>query len=449
MEQTPKLNYKKTLLIGLAFMSICAFWQLYDALIPLILRDTFGFKDTFSGVIMSLDNVIALFLLPLLGSLSDKVDTKIGKRMPFILGGTAVAVVAMTFLPIIDNSYFTSGTAFLRYAFIGVLLVTLLAMASYRSPAVALMPDLTVKPLRSKANAIINLMGAVGGIIYLVLNTFMYSKAKTEGLDHINYFPIFLIIALIMAISVIVLFITIKEKKEIVAVEEYDAAHPEEDLSEKDENNNTFLPKDVKKSLAFILCSIALWFMGYNAITTSFTKYATQEWGMAPGGASLCLTIATAGAIVSYIPIGILASKFGRKRTIMTGIILLASCFAAGGIYTAFASEFSPVLYVLFVLIGFAWAAINVNSLPMVVEMCRGSDVGKFTGLYYTFSMSAQIVTPILSGFLLEKVGYFTLFPYGALFVAFSFITMIFVRHGDSRPDAKQAALDAVASGDD
>lgn len=445
-----KLNFKKTFLIGLAFMSICAFWQLYDALIPLILRDTFHFGDTFSGVIMSLDNVIALFLLPLLGALSDKVDTRIGKRMPFILMGTAVAVVAMIFLPIMDNAYASAASDLLRYGFIGVLLVVLLAMASYRSPAVALMPDLTIKPLRSKANAVINLMGAVGGILYLIISTFMYSKSRTEGLVHIDYFPIFLIIAVIMAVSVIILFITIKEKKEILEVEAYDKEHPEEDLSVRDDKTEkAVLPADVKKSLAFILCSIALWFMGYNAITTAFSKYATQEWNMAVGDASLCMTIATAGAIVSYIPIGILASRVGRKRTIMAGVVVLASCFAVGGIYTIFADSFSPILYGLFVLIGFAWAAINVNSLPMVVEMCRGSDVGKFTGLYYTFSMSAQVLTPILSGFLLEHVGYWTLFPYGALFVALSFVTMIFVRHGDSRPDAKQAAMEALASNDD
>lgn len=174
--------------------------------------------------------------------------------------------------------------------------------------------------------------------------------------------------------------------------------------------------------------------MGYNAITTAFSKYATQEWGMSVGGASLCLTIATAGAIVSYIPIGMISSKIGRKRTILTGVAVLASCFAAGAIYTVFAKSFSPALYVLFILIGFSWAAINVNSLPMVVEMCRGSDVGKFTGIYYTFSMSAQIITPILSGFLLQYVGYWTLFPYGALFVGLSFITMLFVHHGDNKP---------------
>ena len=429
-----KLNYKRTFLIGLAFMSICAFWQMYDSLIPLILRDTFHVGDTLSGVIMAGDNVLALFLLPLLGSLSDKVDTRIGKRMPFILGGTAVAVISMLFLPLIDNAYAASAGKGLRILFIAVLLVVLLAMASYRSPAVALMPDLTIKPLRSKANAVINLMGAAGGILYLGLATVMYSKSKTEGLTHINYFPIFAIIAFVMAVSVVILYFTVKEKEVAGEIEAYEAAHPEENLAVEDEAHNSVLPKEVKRSLAFILISIALWFTGYNAITSAFTKYATREWDMATGGASACLMIATAGAIVSYMPIGAISSKIGRKRTILIGVATLSLCFAAAALYTVFFHIFHPALYLLFALVGFAWAAINVNSLPMVVEMCRDGDVGKFTGLYYTFSMAAQIVTPILSGFLLENVGYWTLFPYSALFVALSFFSMLLVRHGDNKP---------------
>ena len=386
----------------------------------------------------------ALFLLPLLGSLSDKVDTRIGKRMPFILGGTAVAVIAMLFLPLIDNAYAAAADTGLKVIFIVVLLIVLLAMASYRSPAVALMPDLTVKPLRSKANAIINLMGAVGGILYLILASVMYSKKATAGLAHINYFPIFAVIALVMAISVVILFFTVKEKEAIKEVEQYDAAHPEDDLSVTDESAHSVLPKDVKRSLGFILISIGLWFMGYNAVTTAFTKYATSQWGMATGGATMCLTVATAGAIVSYIPIGALASKIGRKRSILAGVLLLAACFAVAAGYTLFFDAFHPALYILFVLIGFAWAAINVNSLPMVVEMCRGGDVGKYTGFYYTASMAAQVITPMFSGFLMDKVGMTVLFPYAALFVAGAFVTMLFVRHGDSRPIAAKGleALD-------
>ena len=434
-----KQNQKRTFLIGLAFMSICAFWQMYDAVVPLILRDTFGVSDTASGFIMAADNVLALFLLPLLGTLSDKADTPIGRRMPFILGGTAVAAVAMIVLPLVDNAYYADPKPHLLPVFVGVLGLLLLAMASYRSPAVALMPDLTPKPLRSKANAVINLMGAVGGIIYLLLSAVLFTE---KGVRY-NYLPIFLIIAGIMVISVLVLFLTVKEKKIAKEIRAYEEAHPEEDLTVKDENKNAVLPRPVKRSLGFILASIALWFTGYNAVTTAFTRYATAEWDMSLSSASLCLTVATAGAIVSYIPIGALASRIGRKRTIMIGIIGITTAFATAAVYTLAGGKFATWLYVLFVLIGFSWAAINVNSLPMVVEMCRGGDVGKFTGLYYTFSMSAQILTPILSGWLLDHVGYWTLFPYSAIFLALSFATMVFVRHGDNKPAQPKSKLEA------
>lgn len=438
-----KLNKSRTFLVGLAFMSICMFWQMYDGVIPLILKNTFHINDTISGVIMALDNVIALFLLPMLGSLSDKCNTKIGRRMPFIIFGTAAAVFLMTFIPIMDNLYAANADKKYIVIFIILLGLLLIAMGTYRSPAVALMPDVTPKPLRSKANAIINLMGAVGGIIYLIITSIMYSEAKTAGLAHVNYQPLFVIVASVMVVSVIVLYITIKEPKLAEENRKYEEEHPEDNLEEVDESTGeSFIPKDVKRSLIFILISIALWFMGYNAVTTSFTKYAMQEWNMSLGSSSLCLTIATGAAIISYIPIGEIASRIGRKKTIMIGVVVLALNFLAGMILTFVLHGFSPLLYVIFCLIGFAWAAINVNSLPMVVEMCKESDVGKFTGYYYTFSMAAQIITPILSGALLQYVGYWTLFPYGALFVALAFITMTQVKHGDNRPELPKDKLE-------
>ncbi|HPF55900.1 MAG TPA: MFS transporter [Clostridiales bacterium] len=444
-----KLNYKRTILIGLAFMSICAFWQMYDNVIPLILKNTFGIGDGAAGIIMAADNVLALFLLPLFGAFSDRVNTKIGRRMPFILIGTGLAVILMNFLPFFDNAYFSTPTELLKIFFIVGLGLLLVSMGVYRSPAVALMPDLTIKPLRSKGNAVINLMGAVGGVIYLILTTFLYSKKRTEGLAHVNYQPLFIIVSAIMVVSVVILFLTIREPKLYAETKVYEDAHPEENLVVTDEKTGkTSLPKDVKRSLGFILSSIALWFMGYNAITTAFTKYAEQEWNMSLGDASMCLTVATVGAIVSYIPIGILASKIGRKKTIMAGIVLLASCFFAGYLFTRASDQFSPILYVLFVLIGLAWAAINVNSLPMVVEMCKGSDIGQFTGYYYTFSMAAQTITPIASGYLLQYIGYWTLFPYGTLFVALSFVTMIFVKHGDNKPKPAKEKLEMLDVGD-
>lgn len=444
-----KLNYKRTVLIGLAFMSICAFWQMYDSVIPLILKNTFGIGDGTAGIIMAADNVLALFLLPLFGALSDRINTKIGRRMPFVLLGTAVAVILMNVLPLLDNAYFAAPSDNLKILFIVMLGLLLVSMGLYRSPAVALMPDLTIKPLRSKGNAVINLMGAVGGIIYLILTTIMYSKKRTEGLAHVDYKPLFIIVSAIMVVSVVILFLTVREPKLYAETRAYEDAHPEENLAVTDEKTGKAkLPKDVRRSLGFLLSSIALWFMGYNAITTAFTKYAAQEWNMSLGDASMCLTIATLGAIVSYIPIGILASKIGRKKTIMGGVILLASCFFGGFLFTLASDQFSPILYAIFLLIGLAWAAINVNSLPMVVEMCKGSDIGQFTGYYYTFSMAAQTVTPIASGYLLQYVGYWTLFPYGALFVALSFLTMLFVRHGDNKPKPAKEKLNMLNVGD-
>ena len=207
---------------------------------------------------------------------------------------------------------------------------------------------------------------------------------------------------------------------------------------EQDEKGEEVVPKEVKKSLTFLLVSIALWFMGYNAVETWFTTYANHMWNMSLGSASTCMTVATGGAILSYIPSGYVASKIGRRKTIMSGVLLLASCFFGAFLYTCAYDTFRWPLYILFLLLGVAWAFINVNSLPMVLEMCKGSDVGKFTGLYYTFSMTAQIVTPILAGTLLNRVGYKVLFPYCALFVAGSFVTMFFVKHGDNKVEAKR-----------
>lgn len=421
-----KLNTRRTILVGLAFLSISAFWQLYDSLIPLILKNTFQVSDTISGGIMAIDNVLAVFMLPLFGSLSDRLHTRIGRRMPFILCGTAAAVIAMLFLPFADNI----GSLAL---FVTALFVTLIAMGSYRSPAVSLMPDVTPKPLRSKANAIINLMGAVGGVISLILISALVPK---EGKP--DYFPIFLIVAAVMVFSVLLLLWKIRENPLRTEREKIDAGLSETEEADKAPAKTTLDPA-VRRSLVLILISVACWFMGYNAVTTAFSRYAQIYWGIQGGGFANCLLIATAAAILSYIPVGSIASRVGRKKTILGGVVLLASMFAIG----ATVKEYHIWINGLFALVGVAWAAINVNSYPMVVEMSKGSDIGKFTGFYYTFSMAAQIVTPILSGFLLEHVGYFILFPYAAFFVVIAFFTMLFVRHGDSRPLPKKSRLEA------
>lgn len=438
-----KLNYKRTFLIGLAFLSISAFWQMYDNIIPLILQNTFGIGETITGAIMAADNVLALFLLPIFGALSDKVDTKFGKRIPFIAGGTLLAVTFLMLLPKADKSENL-------VLFVAALFALLISMGLYRSPAVALMPDLTPNKLRSKGNAVINLMGAVGGVYTLIMIKLLVGKG-----DRPDYMPLFVSVAALMIIAVGILIITIQEKKvkakveaEIRAyedstgliVETEDTAEQEalEDGAGNGTEIKTAMPKEVKRSMIFLLASIFLWYTAYNAVTTAFSRYTRMVWKMEGGGFADCLMVATVAAILSYIPIGNIASKVGRKKTIMGGIVLMSVCYFAA----IFAGAYHPVINVAFAAIGVGWAAINVNSYPMIVEMSKGCDIGKFTGTYYTFSMTAQIFTPVLSGFLLENVSYRTLFPYAFLFSVLAFVTMTQVHHGDARPDKKKSVLE-------
>ena len=423
-----KLDNKRTITIGFAFLAISAFWQMYDNIIPLILKYFLNIGDTLSGGIMALDNIFALIMLPLFGAWSDKVNHKRGKRTPFIFVGTVIAVAAMLLLPLAANSRNL-------VLFVAALFVTLFAMSTFRSPAVSLMPDVTPKPLRSKANAIINLMGAIGVICALALIMFLVGEGKTP-----NYEPLFIAIAAIMVISLVILLTKVDENKfvaERIAKEKEWGIEDEEEIT--DENGNTTLPKPVKRSLVFLLLSVAFWYMAYNAVTTAFSKYATEMWGMEGGGFAGALMVASVGALISFIPVGIISSKIGRKKVILFGVLLLAASFFCGCLFKT--PNFG--VNIVFLLVGMAWASINVNSYPMVVEMCKGSDIGKFTGMYYTFSMAAQVLTPILSGFFLEHVGYWTLFPYATVFAVIAFCTMLNVKHGDSKPEPPKGKLEA------
>lgn len=453
-----KLNYKRTFLIGLAFLSICSFWQMYDNIIPLILQNTYHLGETMTGAVMALDNVLAIFLLPVFGMLSDKVHTKLGRRMPFIVAGTILAVIFMMLLPMIDNAEkarWSTGESFSNQViFLAVLFFTLVSMGLYRSPAVALMPDVTPNHLRSRANAVINLMGAVGGVYALIMIKVLVGKGETP-----DYLPLFASIAAVMAIAVGILVITIRENKLREEVEKAEAVNTEkveekaiaegveavgeiEAVADTEQSGATGkvkgMPKEVKRSMYFMLASIFLWFTAYNAVTTAFSRYTKVVWKMEGGSFANCLMVATVAAILSYIPIGSISAKIGRKKTIMGGVLLMAACYGAA----IFAREYHPLVNVAFALIGVAWAAINVNSYPMIVAMSSGSDVGKFTGTYYTFSMAAQILTPVLSGFLLENVSYNTLFPYALFFSLMAFLTMTQVRHGDVKPQKKESILE-------
>ncbi len=420
-----KLNYKRTFYVGLAFMSICVFWQVYDNAVSLILKNTFHVRDSLIGIVLALDNILALFMLPLFGKLSDKTRTKIGRRMPYILGGTATALLCLFLMPLAEKT----NNIVLFFVGLGLVLV---AMSTYRSPAVALMPDVTPKPLRSQGNAVINLMGAVGGMLMLVtMNIFPITG------DEPHYATVFLIEGVLMAVCVAILFWKINEPALVAEREkvEKEAGISDEDTGVVDEGGK--MPKPVFRSLVFILASVFFWFFGYNAVTSSFSRYAEQELG---GNFAMVLLVCTVAAIISYLPVGFIAQRIGRKKTILIGVLMLAASFCSG----IFFHEITPLLYVFFALAGMGWAFINVNSYPMVVELSKGSDVGKYTGYYYTVSMASQIFTPVLSNILMEYIGYRTLFPYATFFVLLSGVTMLFVKHGDARPTAKKGleALD-------
>lgn len=414
-----KLNHKRTFFVGLAFLSILAFWELYDGVVPKMLQKTFGMGETLTGFVMALDNILALFLLPLIGAFSDRVNTRIGKRIPFIIGGTALASIFILIMPVAEHR----GSLTLFLIALGGVLVS---MGLYRSPAVALMPDITPKPLRSKANAIINLMGTLGGAYALVMIKFLYTEDGSSNM------PLFLSVAVLMVAAVILLVITIRERKLSMNIEKDETPEPVLKKSTRK------MPKEVRRSFIFIMASIFLWFFSYNAVKSAFSRYADVVWGLTEGKFTNPLMVAIGAALLSYIPIGIVSSKIGRKKTIIIGILLMTVSYFFGFLV----KEYTPLVNVIFTFTGIGWAAINVNSYPMVVEMCKGADTGRYTGYYYTFSMASQTITPIASGFLLENVSYRTLFPYAVIFSVASLCTMLFVMHGDSKPVKKSDVLE-------
>ena len=535
-----KLNYKRTIFVGFAFFLISAFWQVYDSIIPLTLTNKFGLSQTGSGFVMVLDNLIALFMLPLFGAISDRCRSRLGKRTPFILIGTIAAALLFFSLSFADNAqlksigklskldnpetlqtvyteqsgktlktpegrefrvdelftedefvsitsklekkdgklYRPDGTEYTLsfddqgeqnmverakegktftnphykdfvapaqqastwnvtksnsaplIIFLGILFLLLIAMATFRSPAVALMPDVTIKPLRSKANAIINLMGSAGGI--LVLGLGMALATSDTANTFMSYTLFFGIVSAVMLIALALFRLLVKEPKFAREMQEESKRFGITEDEPEQKSGGKRMGRAEFRSLCFLLASVALWYMGYNAVTSKYSVYANRVLNQ---DYNLTLIIAQAAAIISYIPIGILSSHLGRKKTILIGVLLLL--FAFGSAYFMHAGSSILIMYLLFAIAGIGWATINVNSFPMVVEMSKSGDVGRYTGFYYTASMAAQAVTPWLCGIFMDHIAWTALFPYAAVFVALAFVTMIFVRHGDNKPIAK------------
>jgi MFS family permease len=467
------------------------FWGFYEAIISKMLVDSFGLNPFWSNFVMTFDNLLGLFLLPFFGTLSDRSTSKQGKRTPFITIGISIAAIFIVGIAVVDfyqqsavvdagileiiqtdNQYsfaispeikdaiidiatlnqrafavdgnvvyFTSklDASFVRYTlvfqqvtsisplylilYIVTLFVALISMSFYRTPAVSLMPDITPKPFRSVANAIINLMGVIGYIIA----TLIISAATQEFTPYIQAF-VLLSLALI-GILILFRFLVkevawVKDMHRVSIEKGYETEAEEQD---RKDNIVTPLKKEYRLSFWLIMISVFLWFFSFNAVTTKFTDYASNVLELT--NYVLPVTVANVAALIGFLPLAALANKIGRRKTVLLGILMLASGTLVGSFLT---KDTAWIVYLIMPVAGLGFAAINVNSYPMIVEMSSGSNIGKYTGYYYTASMAAQIFTPLLSGALMTAFGLRLLFPYATFFALASFITMYFVQHGEA-----------------
>lgn len=517
-----RLDYKRTILVGFAFFGIMCFWEVYDYIMPLILNMRFGLNEWQYGLIMGLDNLLAIFLLPLFGSLSDKaVGAKRGRRTRFIFWGTLAAAVSLIILGVFEFLQFTKimdagykdlnvlietyqplkellaredvvamfgahnvdvnyealmglgklqgltadqgvlaseiaqsikdaqitlggvvakDNIWIIIMFIVSLLLLLVAMSSYRSPAVSLMPDITPKPLRSQANALITFMGGAGGLVAIVLYK-IFAKSSTQ-----NYIWLFVVTAIVLLVILVAYMFTVKEKKFVDKRMEEEKKYGVVD--EEEIEGGEKLPKEKIISLFLILMTVFLWFMGYNAVKSHLSTYATKTLLFEQGFVGTISILNGAGGAIALLPVSLMASKLGRKKTIIIGIVVAALAF----IPCFFMTPNTPAVKILFplcfLLAGFGMVCVNVNTLPMVTELSKGSTVGKYTGYYYAFSMSAQAVTPAFAGIFMTSVSRSSVFIYASVFIALALVTTVFIKHGDNKPEKKKKILEYFSDED-
>ncbi|MFA7385300.1 MAG: MFS transporter [Bacilli bacterium] len=430
------LNYKRTFIIGFAFFGILMLWQVYNTYVPAILTQLLMQQlgqaehevQYLVGVLMALDNILALFMLPLFGYLSDRTKTKLGKRMPYIIVGTVLSAIALIGLPI----------AYAYDSLIGFIItmgLVLIFMQAYRNPAVALMPDITPKPLRSKANGIINLVGYVGailaGVIAMVITPedyFVISKG-----NFMMYLP-FIIAALCMLITMIVLAVTTNENKILLEMKDDLARGELEAEVEEPLHEEQKLSKKNRTALILLIVAIFLWFAAFNAVETFWSNYSTYYLNFAKF--SMGIIVLTVVSLITFVPASMLADKIGRKWTIIIGlglmILAMLGVFFIGPIFTdVFVVEgaFAFIYYVFFAVAGAGWAMINCCSYPMVVELSTSKSIGKFTGIYYASSMLAQSLTPVALGALIgiENFQWAVMFPYSTILFAAALVVFFFV----------------------
>ena len=478
MEQTQqpafKLNLKRTFLIGFAFFGILLLWQVYDSWCPPLLtelfKNSFGVTDEkqvqyLVGIMMAIDNLAALILLPIFGRLSDKTKTPIGKRMPYILVGTFVCAVAFPFMPIFFHFNNVGG-------FIAMMLVVVIFMMMYRNPAVALMPDLTPKPLRSKANGIINIMGYIGGLfativgIVFVLSDYLGKTIDKEtGLTKTTWatgniwaleLP-FLIASVLMVISAVVLFITVKENKVEEEIADELRRGEEASATEDKVDDDKPMTRANKIMLWLILGAEFFWFMADNGIGTFMSNYTIYHLGASTASNMINTIMGGVGSVIGFAIGGFIAAKIGRKWTIFSGLglSLLAYIVWIIGTFTflkgaAGSGQFPPIIWVIWFIKGFGMSLVHLNSFPMVVELCNSKKIGTFTGYYYASSMAAQTITPVALGSLLLVEGFnWGFLPvYAAACLVVSIVVFFFVKSIKSNKVKNATGLEALGQDD-
>ncbi len=402
-----RLSAGRTFLLGLGFLGVTVIWALYNAYVPIFLKESFRLRSTVIGLVMTIDNVLAILLLPYLGALSDRTRMRLGRRRPYILVGSALALVFFLLIP--------AANATQRLAAMMLTIVAMnLSMALFRSPVIALMPDITPSRFRSQANGIINFMGGLGALLVYFGGKPLYDRRPSLP---------FAVGGLVMFAASMLVVILIREP----AVER----GQEERFSMADSFHAlTANLRDVfarEKSLFFILLAILLWFIGYNAIETFFTSYAKYHLGMQESTGALILGFFSVTFMAGSVGAGFAGARLGRNRTIRIGLLVVCATM----MMALFLKSFLP-LALVFVVGGLGWALVNVNSLPMVVDMTTLEKVGGYTGLYYFFSQAANIVAPPAAGALIDSLGYASLMLFAAALFVAAFFVMSLVRRGEA-----------------
>ena len=447
-----KLNYKRTFIIGFAFFGILMLWQVYNTYCPLFLTDLLvknnpGTTQTdwqyVVGILMAADNIFALFMLPLFGRLSDKTHTRFGKRMPYIVIGTILSSIVFPLMVVM----------FYINSLVGVIItmgLTLIFMQMYRNPAVSLMPDVTPKPLRSKANGIINVVGYIGAILGGALAlVFSFNKIENKLLLLIP----FGITSLSMIITTLVLFLRINENKLAEELkDEMTRGEEESDLQEKIVEDAP-LSKKNKISLILLIIAVFLWFASFNSVETFWSGYGVYELNIS--SYSLFTIILTVASLAAFMPAALLSEKIGRKWTIVIGLALVTAALVGlifvgkGPVIDAAdpdsLNKASFWLFPLFIIAGIGWAFINCCSYPMFVELASGKNIGTYTGIYYAASMLAQSVTPVLAGLLMYFQGAWKiLFIYASIVMGLALLVFLFINNVKAKNVKVKKGLEAL-----